>query len=83
MMNAPFFSSPSGFVKSGSVDKPGKSRGTFELSSSELRDEVPLLALSDLPRAVTLSEDGSFDDSGSGGVPVDCCFRFLYSDIDS
>lgn len=66
--------------------RPGRSRESdiLEPSSSELSDEVPLLALSDLPLAPPLSpEEASFDGSGSGGVPDDCCFRFRYSDMDN
>lgn len=55
----------------------------FEPSSSELSDEVPLLALSDLPLAPLLSVVESLDGSGSGGVPDDCCFRLRYSDMDN
>lgn len=67
---------------------PGRSRereGIFDASSSELSDEVPLLALSDLPLALPLSAvDASLGDgSGSGGVPDDCCLRFRYSDMDN
>lgn len=57
----------------------------FEPSSSELSEEVPLLALSDLPRAPLLSAlEASFDDSGSVPVPPDdCCLRLRYSDMDN
>lgn len=73
-------------MKSGNAVIPGKSRESdiLEPSSSELREEVPLLALSDLPLALSFSVvDTSLDGSGSGGVPTDCCLRLRYSDIDS
>lgn len=73
-------------MKSGNAVRPGKSRerDILEPSSSELSDDVPLLALSDLPLAPSLSPvDASFEGSGSGGVPDDCCLRLRYSDMDS
>lgn len=73
-------------MNSGSVVSPGRSSDTLELpSSSELSDEVPLLALSDLPLTPPRSDNASVDGSGSGsgGVPDDCCLRFRYSDIDN
>lgn len=75
------------FGKSVNVVRPGKSRAAdaLEPSSSELSEEVPLLVLSDLPRAPLLSAvEASFDDSGSVPVPPDdCCLRLRYSDMDS
>jgi len=66
---------------------PAKSRESeaLEPSSSELSEEVPLLALSDLPRAPLLSVvEASVDDSGSVPVPPDdCCLRLRYSDMDN
>lgn len=75
------------FGKSVNVVTPGKSRvaDVLEPSSSELSEEVPLLVLSDLPRAPFLSTvESSFDDSGSAPVPPeDCCLRLRYSDMDN
>lgn len=86
----PFFSSFSlvAFGKSVKVVTPDKSRvawDALEPSSSELSEEVPLLVLSDLPRAALLSAmESSFDDSGSAPVPPDdCCLRLRYSDMDN
>lgn len=66
---------------------PDKSRvaDALEPSSSELSEEVPLLVLSDLPRAPFLSEmESSLDDSGSAPAPPDdCCLRLRYSDMDN
>lgn len=83
----PFFSSFSVLVKSGNVVRPGKSRecDILQPSSSELSEEVPLLALSDLPRAPLLSANEVSPD-GSDSVkdpPDDCCLRLRYSDIDN
>lgn len=73
-------------MNNGSVVSPGTSNDTFVFpSSSELSDDVPLLALSDLPLAPPRSDRVSLEGSGSGsgGVPDDCCLRFRYSDIDN
>lgn len=52
-------------------------------SSSELNDDVPLLALSDLPRFGLFSGEFSLDGSASDVVFDDCCFLLRYSVIDS
>lgn len=89
MVLLPFFSSFSleALGKTVNVLRPVNSRESdaLEPSSSELSEEVPLLALSDLPRAPLLSAvEVSFDDSGSVPVPPDdCCFRLRYSDMDN
>lgn len=85
----PFFSSFSlvAFGKSVNVVTLDKSRvaDALEPSSSELSEEVPLLVLSDLPRAPLLSAvESSLDDSGSAPAPPDdCCLRLRYSDMDN
>lgn len=84
----PFLSSFSlaALGKSVNALKPVTSRESDALdpSSSELSEEVPLLALSDLPRAPLLSVvEASFDSSSVPVPPDDCCFRLRYSDIDN
>lgn len=85
----PFFSSFSLAALGNNANEfiPVNSRESdvFEPSSSELSEEVPLLALSDLPRAPLLSVvEASFGDSGSVPVPPDdCCLRLRYSDMDN
>lgn len=85
----PFFSSFSLVALGKSVNAlmlvKSRESDAFEPSSSELNEEVPLLALSDLPRAPLLSVlEASFDDSGSVPVPPDdCCLRLRYSDMDN
>lgn len=74
-------------MKSGSAVRPGRSRecDILQPSSSELTDEVPLLALSDLSRVPLLSAaEVSLDASGSvRDPPDDCCLRLRYSDMDN
>jgi hypothetical protein len=80
----PFFSSLSALANIGRVLRLGMSRAGFEApSSSELSEDVLLLALSDLPRPRPLPSADVSEFSGSGGVPVDCCLRLRYSEIDS
>lgn len=90
MVVSPFFSSFSfealeKIVNVARVDGASSECDALVPSSSELREEVPLLALSDLPRAPLLSAvAASVDDSASVPAPPDdCCFRLRYSDIDS